>query len=95
MNWETGIVLAGLLFIVALVVIRSEPRMRGWLFLLLPVPTAVLVYRWVKYENTWTELGFGVGVAAVGVFTWWMAVGRRLPPPTGSTTRVWTKDDPF
>ncbi len=95
MNWETAIVLGGLLFVVALVSIRSEPRTRRWLFLILPLPTAVLVYRWVRYEHAWIELGFGVGVAAIAVLIWWVVIGRRLPPPTGSTTRVWTKDDPF
>jgi hypothetical protein len=95
MNWETAIVLGGLLFVVALVSVRSEPRTRRWLILILPLPTAVLVYRWVRYEKVWVELGFGVAVAGIAVFVWWVLIGRRLPPPTGSCTRVWTKDDPF
>lgn len=95
MNWQTGLVVGGLLSAVALTVIRSEPRIRRWIILIFPLPTAVLLYRWVKYEEAWLELGVGVGMAIIGVFIWWMLIGRRLPPPTGSTTRVWTKDDPF
>jgi hypothetical protein len=95
MNWETGLVLGVLLFVIALAVIRSEPRTRRWIVLILPLPTAVLVYRWVRYEGAWKELGVGAGIAAAAVLVWWALVGRRLPPPTGSTTRVWTKDDPF
>ncbi|HLC05708.1 MAG TPA: hypothetical protein VJK02_21935 [Anaerolineales bacterium] len=95
MNWQTGFILGGLLFIVALTVLRSEPRTRRWIILILPLPTAVLLYRWVRYERAWLELGVGAGMAAIAVFSWWRLIGRRLPPPTGSQTRVWTKDDPF
>jgi hypothetical protein len=95
MNWETGLVLGVILFVVALVILRSEPRTRRWIILILPVPTVILVYRWAKYEGTWSELAVGVAISAVALLVWWIVVGRRLPPPTGSTTRVWTKDDPF
>jgi hypothetical protein len=95
MNWETGIVLGALLLIVTLVMIRSERRTRGWIILILPLPTAILVYRWVRYEHAWLELAFAAGVAIGGVLLWWALLGRKLPPPTGSSTRVWTKEDPF
>lgn len=95
MNWETGLVLGALFFILALSIIRSEPRARRWIILILPLPTAVLVYRWVRYEQAWPELALGAAVAVVALVIWWVVVGRRLPAPSRSTTRVWTKDDPF
>jgi hypothetical protein len=95
MNWETGLVLGGILFVLGIVILRSEPRTRRWIFLILPLPTAVLVYRWVRYEGAWSELAVGIATGFIALLAWWILVGRRLPPPTGSSIRVWTKDDPF
>lgn len=95
MNWQTGLVLGVVLFIVALSILRSEPRTRRWIILVLPLPTAILVYRWARYEKAWGELAIGAAVAVFAVLVWWVLVGRRLPPPARSSTRVWTKDDPF
>ena len=95
MNWETSLILAALMFVVALAVVRTEPRTRRWILLVLPLPTAILVYRWVRYKATWLELGVAFAAGALGYIVWWFLLGRRLPPPRGSTTRVWTKEDPF
>jgi len=95
MNWETSLILAALTFVVALAVVRSEPRTRRWILIVLPLPMAVLVYRWVRYKAAWLELGVAFALAALAYSLWWFLLGRRLPPPHGSTTRVWTKEDPF
>jgi drug/metabolite transporter (DMT)-like permease len=83
-----------LLFTLALVVLRSERRRRRWIILLVPVPLLVLIVRWAIYRQAWRETGLASALAAAALVLWWIAVGRRLPPPE-DTIRVWTKDDPF
>ena len=86
--------LAALLFILAFVVVRSERHRRRWIVLLVPVPLVVLVVRWAIYRQAWLETGLALALAAFAFALWWIAIGRRLPPPE-DTIRVWTKDDPF
>ncbi len=95
MDWQTVGLLGALLFVVTLAVLRSVPRLRRVIILVLPLPAGFLVYRWAAYRGAWRELGLAaaLGLAALGL--WWWAVGRRLPPPGESPIRVWTKDDPF
>ena len=86
--------LAALLFILALVAVRSERHRRRWIVLLVPIPLVVLVVRWAIYRQAWLETGLASALAVIAFALWWIAVGRRLPPPE-DTIRVWTKDDPF
>jgi hypothetical protein len=86
--------LGTLLFTLAFVAVRSERRRRRWIILLLPIPTMILVVRWAIYRQAWLETGLASVLAAAAFTLWWLAIGRRLPPPE-DTIRVWTQDDPF
>jgi membrane-associated phospholipid phosphatase len=92
---QTIVLLAGLVFVACLAVLRTPQRVRRWIILILPVPLAILIYRWAAYRHAWTDLAAALilGLACVGL--WWTLVGRRLPRPTDESIRVWTKDDPF
>lgn len=86
-----SILFAGL----AIALLRSVmTRQRRYLFLLL-VPLALFTFRWAAFRQRWSELGIAMLAALLLVGAWWLAYGRRLPPPTDDNIRVWTKDDPF
>lgn len=93
-DWPTTVLLTVVMFLLGLVTLRSERRVRRWIILLLPVPTVYLIVRWAAYRGAWAEAGLSslLGLTLLGL--WWRLRGRRLPP-SASTTRVWTKDDPF
>jgi len=86
--------LGALLFILALMSVRSERHRRRWIILLVPIPLLVLLVRWAIYRQAWLETCLAFALAVVAFSFWWIAVGRRLPPPEDSI-RVWSKDDPF
>lgn len=86
--------LGGLLFTLALIALRSERHRRRWIILLVPVPLIILIVRWAIFRQAWLETGLASALAVLALVLWWIAVGRRLPPPE-DTIRVWTKDDPF
>lgn len=90
----TILVLTGLFFVLALVTLRSERHRRRRIVLLVPVPLAYLILRWATYRAAWLETSIAFGLALAALAIWWLAIGRRLPPPE-DTIRVWTKDDPF
>jgi hypothetical protein len=95
MNWQSALVVAAIFITLVLAVLRSEPRIRIWIFLLLILPGGVLTIRWAIYRPAWLELMVGMGIGLIIIALWWILVGRKLPPPTGSQVRVWTEDDPF
>jgi hypothetical protein len=68
---------------------------RRWLLYLIPFVVALLAARWATYRQTWAELVVAAIAALVVCLVWWFSYGRRLPPPTDDSIRVWTKDDPF
>lgn len=92
MNWQSVLLVGGILTALAIATLRSERRVRRWLIWIVPVPTLVLLYRWAAYRGAWAELLAAAGVGLAALLAWWLAVGRRLPPPRGSTIRVITKD---
>ena len=93
-DWPTTILLAVLLFLLGLVALRSERQVRRWIILLLPVPTVYLIVRWAVYRQAWAEAGLAALLGLTFLAAWWRLRGRHLPP-SASSTRVWTKDDPF
>jgi hypothetical protein len=95
MNWQSALVVAAIFITLILAVLRSEPRIRIWIFLLLILPGGVLSIRWAAFRDAWLEFAVGSGIGLLFVVLWWRIIGRKLPPPTGSQVRVWTEDDPF
>jgi len=87
--------LAGILTALTLAVVRSDKRRRRRSLLLVPIPLVVFVWRWAWYRQAWIELALAVVLSAAVVLTWWLAYGRRLPPPSDDNIRVWTPNDPF
>jgi len=79
----------------SLAVVRSVKRRRRRIMLFVPLPLAVLVCRWASYRQTWIELAAAVAISSAAVALWWLAHGRRLPPPSDDNIRVWTPNDPF
>lgn len=93
MNWQSILIVATTLTAIVVVIFRVEPHVRGWLTLLLLLPTGTLLGRWAAYRPAWPELGAACLLAGPAVTFWWLAIGRRLPPAQGSTIRVWRRDD--
>ncbi len=89
MDAQAVVVIAALMIGVSLLTLRSEPRRRSRILLLLPLPAVVLLIRWAVYRHAWAELGTAAALAVGGVTLWWLAIGRRLPPPSNSPIRVW------
>jgi RsiW-degrading membrane proteinase PrsW (M82 family) len=94
-DWLTVTALAVLLALMAVALLRSVITRRRRALWLLLVPLALFTIRWALYRSRWTELGLSALLAGVALVVWWLAYGRRLPPPTDDNIRVWTKDDPF
>jgi hypothetical protein len=96
MDWLAFAILTALLTGLALAVIRSVRRGRHrWLVYFIPIVVTVLAVRWAAYRQTWPELAVAACASAALCIVWWIAYGRRLPPPTDDNIRVWTKEDPF
>jgi hypothetical protein len=93
MEWQSVFVVAAVLLALGLLMLRVEPRLRRRIALLVPIPLAILLLRWAAYRGAWPELLAGLGAAAAALGLWWIAFGRRLPPPAGPSIRVWSKDD--
>ncbi len=95
MDWQSALVIAGIFTAIALTLLRTTPRRRRWVLLLVPAPTCFLIYRWTAFREAWTELVAALLLAVLVTGVWWLAYGRRLPPPSDGKIRVWTRDDPF
>ncbi|MGD8822014.1 MAG: hypothetical protein PVG63_02845 [Anaerolineales bacterium] len=95
MNWQNVFLLAGGISLLTLVLLRTVPKIRFWIFVLVALPTAVLILRWASFRSAWGDLAASLGIAAGLVLLWWYTYGRHLPPPQESQIKVWTKDDPF
>jgi membrane protease YdiL (CAAX protease family) len=72
---------------------RLEDRIRPPVFVVVYLPSAVLILKWSQFREAWAELGLA-GLIAVAIFlVWWVPYGRKLPPPKGSQIKVITDDD--
>jgi hypothetical protein len=92
-NWQSTIVVAAILATLGLLLLRVAPRMRRRIAWIVPIPLAILIYRWAAYRRAWGELAAALGLAVLALGLWWILLGRRLPPPAEPAIRVWTKDD--
>ncbi len=95
MDWWAIPVLAVILTALTLAVVRSDKRRRRRLLLLVPIPLMVLVWRWASYRQAWIELALAAAISTAALVVRWRAYGRRLPPPSDDSIRVWTQNDPF
>lgn len=95
MNLQNIILLGAGYFILFIIYLRTEKRIKLLVVLVLLLPMVFFSTRWATYRGAWLDLGLGVVMALSGIGVWWLLIGRKLPPPKGSTIRVWTKDDPF
>jgi hypothetical protein len=94
-NLSTIAALVAILSLTLLAYSRVPRRHRRWVQLILLLPGAVLVIRWAAYRQAWLELGVSTGLSLLLILAWWLAVGRKLPPPHEGNIRVWTEEDPF
>jgi hypothetical protein len=95
MRWVNILLLAVLMLMLALATVRSVPRRRIFILLLLDLPFIVLVVRWAAYRGEWREMALAALAAGVAFVLWWFVHGRRLGPPRDDNIRVLTKDDPL
>jgi len=93
-DWQTTLLLAVAFLGIGLIWLRIERRMRRFVLLVLVVPIAFLVCRWAAFRSAWSEVLISLGIASAGLAIWWATLGRKLPPPRGSTIRVLTDKDP-
>ncbi|OGP57370.1 MAG: hypothetical protein A2V67_10030 [Deltaproteobacteria bacterium RBG_13_61_14] len=84
MDGQAILVIAAILIGVTVLTLRSEPRRRRTILLLVPLPAAALLLRWAAYRHAWPELAAAAGLASAGVMLWWLVLGRRLPPAGNS-----------
>jgi membrane protein implicated in regulation of membrane protease activity len=95
MNWQNIFLLASGFSLLCLILIRSVRRIRLWIFILVGLPTLVLILRWASFRSAWLDLVISFVVAVAFILLWWRLYGRHLPPPHESQIKVWTEDDPF
>jgi hypothetical protein len=95
MNWQSAGIIAVITLGLMLSLIRSAPRFRKWLLILLVLPTCFFALRWARFRGAWLETLTGASVGGAIFLLWWLTFGRRLPPPEESQIRVWTQDEPF
>ncbi|HET7011409.1 MAG TPA: hypothetical protein VFI11_11600 [Anaerolineales bacterium] len=94
MSWANALLIAVLGLAVVVATIRSVPRRRFLIVLLLDLPLAVLLIRWAAYRLAWAELAVGLAGLVLAFGVWWAVHGRRLGPPREDNIRVYTQDDP-
>jgi hypothetical protein len=94
-NWQNALLIALLFLAVGFTIARSIARARLWILLLVGLPTLYFSLRWAAYRAAWGEWFFGVGMTSMVLLVWWIALGRKLPPPNEENIRVWTEEDPF
>jgi hypothetical protein len=94
MAWTNSFLLAVLGLALAVATVRSVPRRRWIILLLLDVPLLVLLVRWASFRQAWLELVTGLVGSAAAFGLWWLLHGRRLGPPRDDNIRVVTQDDP-
>lgn len=95
MNLATIAAVTVILFAISVAIARLPPRPRRWVLLLLGLPGAIVLCRWAAYRDAWPELAVSAAAALILRLLWWFLVGRRLPPPSEGSIRVWSKEDPF
>jgi len=93
MNWSNviGLALVALLLLFAL--LRVERRRLWLVIVLLVAPTAWLLSLWANFYRRWPETLLAVAMALTLTGAWWFRYGRRLPPPTSDTIKVWGQED--
>ncbi len=94
MSWTNAVLLSVLGVALAVATVRSVPRRRWLILLLIDVPILVLLVRWASFRQAWFDLGAGLVGSGAALSLWWLSHGRRLGPPRDDNIRVITQDDP-
>ncbi len=92
MNWQLALGLTVALCIIAFFRLRTEKRrvqVTNWLVV---YPGAVMIFLYAWFFSKWMEVGSAVVAMAIIVGVWWVAYGRRLPPPTSDNIKVWGQE---
>jgi hypothetical protein len=92
-DWRTIFILAVLISGLMILWLRIESRIRPPVFIVVYVPSTLLILKWSQFREAWMELGIAALIGAAIFLTWWAPYGRKLPPPKGSQIRVITDDD--
>ncbi len=95
MNLQASAILVLAFFFSLLAVLRTYRRRRWVTASALLLPVLFFSVRWARYREAWLELASGIGIAILGILVWWVAYGRKIPPPQESSIRVWSEEDPF
>jgi len=95
MNLLSTAVLSLGYFLILLIHSRTVKRRRAIILIVLLLPMIFFSVRWANYRGAWLELIAAIGAACGFYALWWFSIGRSLAPPEGSSTRVWSKEDPF
>jgi hypothetical protein len=92
MSWSLTLGLAAVMCLMAFLRLRTEPtriRVTSW-FIVYPGAVVILLYTW--FYSRWIETALAAALAALTVFGWWYAYGRRLPAPTSDNITVWGQE---
>lgn len=79
MNWDAFWVLAGVFAAMILLVQRTEPNRRRFVFVVVLIG-AELVRRYVVYRTLVREGWWALGAALAANLLFWIVIGRSNPP---------------
>jgi hypothetical protein len=91
-NWLTAFGLATMCLIAGWALLRVERRARWLVLVLLVAPGVLVLALWATIGRQWLEVLAGVGLALVVGGLWWLPRGRRLPPPSSDSIKVWGQE---
>jgi hypothetical protein len=92
-DWLTITILAVIISGLTILWLRIEKGVRAPAIIVVYFPAALLILKWSQFKETWSELGTAVLIGFAVFLTWWIPIGRNLPPPKGSQIIVITDDD--
>ena len=93
MNWGNVATVALVALVLMFGWLRVERRRRLAILLILIGPTCFLTYRWAAYRDEFAETWTGFGIALLVAFVWWLVYGRKHPPGSSDSIKVWGQED--
>lgn len=92
MNWLTVFGLTALLLVMLAFLLRVERRALWLVVVLVWLPAAYAIWRWASSAGHWPEVAVSLAIALPLTLAWWLAIGRRLPPPSSDSITVIGRD---